>query len=646
MKNLLLLAALFIGLLSLSHLQAQTTTPFNRGVNITNWFQSQNARQIQFSQYTRTDFEKIKDLGVDAIRLPINLHAMTDGVPNYTLDPLFLSFLDQVVDWAEALEMYLILDNHTFDPSEATDPNIGNVLNKVWRQMAAHYKDRSDYIMYEVLNEPHGISEALWNSIQLDVVNTIREVDTVHTIVIGGANFNSIGSLAPMPVYEDDNLIYTFHFYEPFIFTHQGATWVEPSLAPLANVPFPYDAVSMPSLPASLRNSWIEDAYNFYPTAGSETAMRLLINQAINFRQSRNVPVYCGELGVFIPNSQQEDRVNWYTTVVDYLEFNQLGWTSWDYKGGFGLFEPGSNELYEHDFNVGLLEAIGFNVPPQTEYVLRPDSVGFSIYSDFVGERITVPSFGNSGDYNTYAEDAPNYGDYCLSWTDANQYEAISFDFIPEKDLSQLVAENYALDMIVRGNTPGTRLDIRFLDTKTGPTDRPWRMRITLDESSVNWDNRWYKLHIPLSQFTEQGAWDNAWFPPEGKFDWGAIDRFEIVDEYGLLSNAVVWFDQIHITNLDTSQVNNANVLALEPVIRPEQLKIYPNPSKGQFTVETVDVFGELEYLILDAIGKEISKGVFRRETQLDLAHLENGIYFFLLRQDQRIVGRKKIVKL
>lgn len=55
-------------------------TPFNRGVNLTNWFQVNNAKEIQFTKYTKHDFEQLKSLGVDVIRLPINLEFMTEVI--------------------------------------------------------------------------------------------------------------------------------------------------------------------------------------------------------------------------------------------------------------------------------------------------------------------------------------------------------------------------------------------------------------------------------------------------------------------------------------------------------------------------------------------------------------------------------------
>ena len=74
-----------ISLLLSFQLQAQVS--FNRGVNLTGWFQTSSAQQIQFTKYTKKDFQNIKSLGCDVIRLPINLIYMTNGSPDDTMDP-------------------------------------------------------------------------------------------------------------------------------------------------------------------------------------------------------------------------------------------------------------------------------------------------------------------------------------------------------------------------------------------------------------------------------------------------------------------------------------------------------------------------------------------------------------------------------
>jgi endoglucanase len=434
-------------------ISVDSQAPFKRGVNLTGWFQSNTAGQIQFTRFTKQDIINIKSLGCDVIRLPVNLHSMTSGSPSYILDPLYLSFQDSVVTWCEQLHIYLIIDNHSFDPNEDTSPDIGDILTKVWSQMAAHYKDRSDFILYEILNEPHGITTASWGIIQNQVINAIRVKDTRHTIVVGGSDYNTYTELKNLPVYSDTNLLYTFHFYDPFIFTHQGATWVSPSMETLSGVPFPYDAARMPSCPVSLKGTWIESGLNSYSNDGTVGSVKQLIDNAISFRKSRNVNIFCGEFGVYMENSINDDRTYWYNVVRQYLEENDIPWTSWDYKNGFGLFKKGSDELFDHDLNVPLLQSLGLNVPLQTPFTIKPDTIGFSVYSDFIDRNINDGSYSD-GLINFYSTDFPNNDNYCLSWSGFSQYNAIVFDFNPDKDFSKLESEGYAIDFMVRGNSP------------------------------------------------------------------------------------------------------------------------------------------------------------------------------------------------
>lgn len=626
-------------------LQAQEV-PFQRGVNLTGWFQAGSAQEIQFSRYTKQDFEQIKSLGCDVVRLPINLHFMTSGAPDYTVDPLFYNFLDEVIDWAEALDMHLILDNHTFDPAENTDPNIGEVLQKVWSQMATHYQSRSDLIYFEILNEPHGIADAEWNAIQADVIETIREVDTKHTIIVGPANWNSFYNLDEMPVYEDDNLIYTFHFYDPFLFTHQGATWVEPSMEPLRDVPFPYEASRMPELPNELQGTWIESAYDEYAQTGTVASVQELIDIAARFKTERQVPVFCGEFGVYIPNSDDSSRVFWYEQVRQMLEESNIAWTSWDYHGGFGFFKEGGTDLFEHDLNTALLEALGLTVPPQSAYVMQPDSAGFMIYTDYAGPQINTTS-PNEGTVNFYSEAEPNNDQYCLFWSEAAQYNSLAFDFAPNKDLSELVEEGYALSFMVRGTDPALTFDVRFMDTKTGEDDRPWRMRMTVDETLVPFDRRWHPVYIPLADFTEQGAWDGEWFNPEGKFDWAAIDRFEIVAEQQAFGDARLWFDNIHITNADTAQVlvttEYNDIITAIPAADDVAVHVYPNPTQSTLIIRCPSP-QPLDGRLMNVSGKVVWAQTVSGTTELSVQHLPAGLYFLHLTDEKGIRSVHKVL--
>ena len=648
MRNYLILAFIL-----LSHsLLAQV--PFHKGVNITNWFQAPSASQIQFSKFTKKDFENIKSLGCDVIRLPINLHAMTDGAPHYTLDPLFLNFLDQAVDWAEELEMHLIIDNHTFDPVVETDPAIEDVLVKIWPQVAAHYSDRSELIYYEVLNEPHGISNAVWGEIQQKVIDAIRTEDTEHYIIVGGTNYNSYTTLADLPVYDDEKIIYTFHFYDPFIFTHQGASWGEPSMVNLAGVPFPYKASAMPQIPNDLKDTWVNDALNNYANDGTIAKVKQLLDIAIDFKTTHDVPVFCGEFGVYMPNSDNLERVAWYEIVRSYLEEHDIAWTTWDYKQAFGLFNKNSNELFDYDLNVPLLEALGFHVPPQMEYEEKPLTSGFVLYDDFMGEGVQASSHITNGSLDYYNTNDPKEGEYNIYWNDADQYNTIGFDFKPIADLSLMPANDYKLSFWVRGNLSGASFDIRFIDTKADAADRPWRMGLTIDESMVPWDGEWHQISIHLSALVEKGAWDNAWFEPEGKFDWSAIERFEIVAEHGPMEGVMLYFDDIRIsgeeidiaepiTGLSNSEFDNGFFIYPNPLSNFSNITFSLSKS-GPVQLDVFNRQGQKVHTLIEESQTSGSKTIQWNGTDGNGQDVAAGLYFVRLITEEGITTGKLLV--
>jgi hypothetical protein len=307
----------------------------------------------------------------------------------------------------------------------------------------------------------------------------------------------------------------------------------------------------MPPMPPSLAGSWVGDAYNGYANDGTVARVHELLDIAIAFREQRKVPIFLGELGILMNNSDPEDRVYWYQVVREYLDANDISWTSWDYHGGFGLFNQGSPGKYEHDLNVPLLQALGFAVPPQTPATAAGDSSGFVIYADATAGDIAQSSF-TSGALDMASAEHPHDGNACIRWANAGQYQNVGFDFQPDRDLSFLSASGYQLDFMVRGDTPGTRFDVRFLDTDTtDPDDHPWRMQVTIDDALVSWDGQWHRVQIPLADLNDQGAWDNdTWYPPQGAFDWSAVDRLEIVSETASLRGRQLWFDNIQLSKL------------------------------------------------------------------------------------------------
>ena len=94
-------------------------------------------------------------------------------------------------------------------------------------------------------------------------------------------------------------------------FTKQGASWTSPSMVPLAGVPFPYGAGPMPACPPELKGTWVESSLNAYSRDGTVKRVKELIDIAVRFRDESEVPIFCGELGVYRLNSDNDQRAYW-----------------------------------------------------------------------------------------------------------------------------------------------------------------------------------------------------------------------------------------------------------------------------------------------------------------------------------------------
>lgn len=510
-----------------------SSLPFSRGLNFTTWFEASSPRAIIFNKYTEQEFKNVKDMDIDVIRLPINLHSMTG--PDYSL---FLQFLDTAVDWAEKHEIYLILDNHSFDPVKATAVDIDTILIPVWTQMAEHYKNRSKYILYEILNEPHGIDAKKWAEIQEKVVSAIRAIDSEHYIIVGGVDYNSIDKLFDLPQYNFNNIIYTFHFYDPYLFTHQGETWGSPpNLRTLKGMPFPADAHAIPPISSELKGTWVDQSIrSSYRQDAAVKAMAKQLDKAAQFSKERSdVPLLCGEFGVYIPNSLPEDRLRWYQAAAKLLDNRRIARTSWDYYGGFGIFNTDKGGSFESDLNVDIVKAMGFNAPPQKTAELIREA--FTIFDNY--PMVGINSWACSLDL--YYQNGEKYA---LSWGDADQYGNLSFIFQQKIDWEYLKSNGYAVTLKVRTNKDA-QFDLRFLNPEDA-SSIPWRTRSQIDIKA----GQWHTLRLPLAEMREHGAWINSkqeWRGPEGKFSWAQIVSLDIVAEEHDLKGVTLLFDTIMI---------------------------------------------------------------------------------------------------
>jgi endoglucanase len=202
---------------------APAATAFKRGVNIIGydpiWEDASKAR------FQERHFGEIRRGGFDFVR--VNLMAFRHMDAQNRLDPKWLARLDWVVREATEAGLGVIIDEHDFDPCAKDLAACKVKLPAFWRQVAPRYKDAPANVAFELMNEPYGPVDAdTWNAMSAELLAIVRETNPTRIVVIGPTQWNNFSQLKTLKLPENDrNILVTFHYYEPFRFTHQGANW-------------------------------------------------------------------------------------------------------------------------------------------------------------------------------------------------------------------------------------------------------------------------------------------------------------------------------------------------------------------------------------------------------------------------------------
>jgi endoglucanase len=327
MKTRLLLV---IGLLAAAFSAVADDVPqLGRGINLGNYLEAPSegawtgGRTLQAS-----DFANIKQAGFTFVRVPIRWAAhvqiqdlSASGIPGFiaVIDPVFLARIDWVVAQAEKNGLTAILDYHNDDALMKNPDAEGARFVTTWGQIAEHFKDAQPTVLFELLNEPNGkLNAAKWNALFARALASVRESNPTRTIIVGPVQWNSISKLKDLVVPDDSHLIVTVHYYDPFHFTHQGASWV-----------------------GQESTKWL--GTKWLGTDAEKKAIADDLGKAAAWGREHHRPMYLGEFGAF-SKGDLDSRARWTACVARTAESLGLSWSYWEYSEGFGAYDPAAQQ--------------------------------------------------------------------------------------------------------------------------------------------------------------------------------------------------------------------------------------------------------------------------------------------------------------
>ncbi len=272
----------------------------------------------------------IKQAGFDSIRIPVKWSDYALDEAPYTIEASMFRRVDGLLARAQQEGLNVVLNIHHYDGLDADPDKHTPRFVALWEQIAARYQDRGEWLYFELDNEPHDKLSERWNDVFRLGLAAVRKTNPERPVIIGPPHWNGIWALPQLDLPDDPNIIVTVHMYNPFEFTHQGASWAGPKVQAIRD------------------RTWGSD--------DDREQVAKELEQAAAWGKQHKRPIYVGEFGAFSAGPM-ESRIAWTTAIARGCEERGMSWSYWEFAAGFGAYD-----LETKSWREGLLRSL---VPKQ-----------------------------------------------------------------------------------------------------------------------------------------------------------------------------------------------------------------------------------------------------------------------------------------
>lgn len=283
---------------------------------------------------TENDIRYISELGMDHIRLGFDQIVLEEKPGVYRGE--MLDIIERFIGWCEKYGLNTVLNLHKAignycDIEEKVqlldDEGLQERFIMLWEKLEDRFSGKPG-VAFELLNEVRDVDPEKWNTLAEKTVNAIRRKNPERKIIIGSTCWNSVWTLDRLKIFDDENVIYTFHTYDPFSFTHQRGVLQANTLYYNREMPYPGDIEYYRDFERVVNGN--ENAFSKYTVMDYRYIADSLAPAAEFVKRNPDKILWCGEFGT-IRHCRIDRRENWMRDVIKFLKENEIPYCVWNY---------------------------------------------------------------------------------------------------------------------------------------------------------------------------------------------------------------------------------------------------------------------------------------------------------------------------
>ncbi len=312
-KNITIL--LLIQFFAVIGLKAQLTPNeaiklMGRGVNMGNTLEPPDGEGTWGNPaVVESNFDDYKNAGFTCVRLPITWDKHTSTNLPYTIDAAWLNRIEQIIDWGLNRNLIVIINAHHEDwiKNSYTTANVAR-LDSIWSQISKRFKNKSEKLFFEVINEPNPMLLANVNALNAQIINTIRKTNKTRIVIFSGHKWSNSEELIAAAIPNDSYQMGYYHSYDPWPFGLEGT--------------------------------------GSYGTDADLATTKTKFDQVSAWSTLHNIPVVLGEFGATY-KCDYNSRMCLYATDVEYALTHNIAFNVWEDGGDFKFYDRTGHNFTE-----------------------------------------------------------------------------------------------------------------------------------------------------------------------------------------------------------------------------------------------------------------------------------------------------------